>query len=400
LRADNTYIIASKYGSDTKDIISALCAALPSAVNQVKPYIEAVIQPTGDPVKDTEKVCRYVRSLVTYKQDGFQEQRIQLPARLLKDTQKGDCKSISLAVLSIITALGYKGGFSFTSYKPNKIPTHVYNFVLDSSGKKFTFDACIESLKESPRFTYKKDMEVTYLAGSPLMIESDSNYIGRKRKRGKDKDKPGKGKKIFLAPVRGAFLSLVALNVRGLATKLQKSLAKGDADAKAFWKKLGGDFDKLKKNIDKGKNKKALFGKGKGLKAPYIYNDSIGVTKFQYGAEFINAPEDSDYLGAVDWALVGTFLATASPALIAVATLFKKQGIPEGEGDVLTDQEKENTTPLDPDGQGFEAADPDPGAEKSTPSILTTGFSPSPLMIGAIGLGVLGLLYFTTKKRK
>jgi hypothetical protein len=242
-------------------------------------------------------------------------------------------------------------------------------------------------------------MEVTYLAGSPIMVDS-YDYLGR-RKKGKDKDKPGKGKKIFLAPVRGAFLSLVALNVRGLATKLQKSLAKGDADAKAFWKKLGGDFDKLKKNIDKGKNKKALFGKPKGLKAPYIYNDSIGVTKFQYGAEFINAPEDSDYLGAVDWAAVGTFLATASPALIAVATLFKKQGIPEGEGDVLTDQEKENTTPLDPDGQGFEAADPDPGAgTKETPGILTTGFKPSPLLIGAIGLGALGLLYILTKKKR
>jgi hypothetical protein len=399
LRADNTYILASRYGSDTRDIISALCAAVPAAVNQVKPYIDNILTATGDPVKDTERACRYVRGLVSYKQDGFLEQKIQLPARLLKDTKVGDCKSFSLAVLSIITAMGYKGGLRFSSYKPNKIPTHVYNFVFDNSGKKITFDACVESLKESPRYTYIKDMEVTYLAGSPIMVDS-YDYLGR-RKKGKDKDKPGKGKKIFLAPVRGAFLSLVALNVRGLATKLQKSLAKGDADAKAFWKKLGGDFDKLKKNIDKGKNKKALFGKPKGLKAPYIYNDSIGVTKFQYGAEFINAPEDSDYLGAVDWAAVGTFLATASPALIAVATLFKKQGIPEGEGDVLTDQEKENTTPLDPDGQGFEAADPDPGAgTKETPGILTTGFKPSPLLIGAIGLGALGLLYILTKKKR
>jgi hypothetical protein len=399
VRADNTYIIASRYGSDTRDIIQALCAAVPAAVNQVKPYIDNILTATGDPVKDTERACRYVRGLVSYKQDGFSEQKIQLPARLLKDTKVGDCKSFSLAVLSIITAMGYKGGFRFSSYKQNKIPTHVYNFVFDNSGKKITFDACVESLKESPRYTYIKDMEVTYLAGSPIMVDS-YDYLGR-RKKGKDKDKPGRGKKIFLAPVRGAFLSLVALNVRGLATKLQKSLAKGDANAKAFWKKLGGDFDKLKKNINKGKNKKALFGKGKGLKAPYIYNDSIGVTKFQYGAEFINAPEDSDYLGAVDWVAIGTFLATAAPALIAVSSLFKKEGIPEGEGDVLTDQEKENTTPLDPDGKGFEAADPDPGAgTKETPGILTTGFKPSPLMIGAIGLGALGLLYILTKKKR
>jgi hypothetical protein len=44
VRADNTYILASRYGSDTRDIISALCAAVPAAVNQVKPYIENILQ--------------------------------------------------------------------------------------------------------------------------------------------------------------------------------------------------------------------------------------------------------------------------------------------------------------------------------------------------------------------
>jgi len=380
MKSDNTYIIASRYGSDTRDIISALCAAVPGAYNQVKPYIEAVINPTGDPVRDTEKVCRYVRSLVTYKQDGFQEQKIQLPARLLHDTKSGDCKSISLAVLSIISALGYKGGFSFASYKPNKIPTHVYNFVLDNSGKKVSFDACIDSLQESPRYTYKKDMEVTYLAGSPVMIESDPYYIGRKRK--KNKDKPGKGKKIFLAPVRGAFLSLVALNVRGLASKLAQSIQKGSDKTKAFWNKLGGDFNKLQASVNKGAKKKALFGKGKGLN---------GVTSVTYYEEGI---------GAVDWVAIGGFIATAGPALIAVSKLFKSQQIPEGEGDVLTDSEKDNTTPLDPDGTGFEVGDSETGSgSKETPG-FTTGFKPSPLMIGAIGIGALGLIYLLTRKKR
>jgi len=379
MKSDNTYIIASKYGSDTRDIISALCAAVPGAYNQVKPYIEAVINPTGDPVRDTEKVCRYVRSLVTYKQDGFQEQKIQLPARLLHDTKKGDCKSISLAVLSIISALGYKGGFSFASYKPNKIPTHVYNFVLDNSGKKVSFDACIDSLLESLRYTYKKDMEVTYLAGSPVMIESDPYYIGRKRK--KDKDKPGKGKKIFLAPVRGAFLSLVALNVRGLASKLAQSIQKGSDKTKAFWNKLGGDFNKLQASVNKGAKKKALFGKGKGLKGP-------------------DAIEYYEGIGAVDWAAIGGFIATAAPALIAVSKLFKSQQIPEGEGDVLTDNEKDNTTPLDADGTGFEVADSETGSGSKEAPGFTTGFKPSPLMIGAIGIGALGLIYLLTRKKR
>lgn len=390
MRADNTYILASRYGSDTRDIIAALCAAVPAAVNQVKPYIDNILQPTGDPVKDTERACRYVRGLVTYKQDGFQEQKIQLPARLLKDTQVGDCKSFSLAVLSILLSMGYKGGFRFSSYKPNKIPTHVYNFVFDNSGKKITFDACVESLKESPRYTYIKDMEVTYLAGSPIMIDS-SDYLGRRRRgrggRGRGgEDKPKRGKKIFLAPARAAFLSLVALNVRGLATKLQQSIQKGSDKTKAFWNKVGGDFGKLQNTINKGAKKKPLFGiKKKGIS---------GATSVEYLETGVGALDPATLTAAA------AALAAASPILLAVSKLFKSQQIPEGEGDVITDDEKADTPGLDPDGTGFTVADSETGAgSKETPT-LTTGFSPSPLMIGAIGLGALGLIYFLTKKKR
>lgn len=389
MRADNTYILASRYGSDTRDIISALCAAVPASVNQVKPYIDNILQPTGDPVKDTERACRYVRGLVTYKQDGFQEQKIQLPARLLHDTKSGDCKSISLAVLSIISSLGYKGGFRFSSYKPNKIPTHVYNFVFDNSGKKITFDACVESLKESPRYTYIKDMEVTYLAGSPVMIDS-SDYLGRRRRGGKGGkgggDKPGRGKKIFLAPARAAFLSLVALNVRGLATKLQQSIQKGSDKTKAFWTKVGGDFGKLQNTINKGAKKKPLLGiKKKGIS---------GATAVEYLEEGIGF--DPATLTAAAAALTA-----AAPILLAVSKLFKSQQIPEGEEDVITDDEKADTPSLDPDGTGFTVADSETGAgTKETPGLLTTGFKPSPLMIGAIGLGALGLIYILTKKKR
>lgn len=390
MKADNTYILASRYGSDTKDIIAALNAAVPAAVNQVKPYIKNMLEPTGDPVRDAERAARYVRGLVRYKQDSFLEQRIQLPARLLKDTQVGDCKSISLAVLAILTAMGYKGaGFRYASYKSNKIPTHVYNFILDDSGKKHTFDACVESLKESPRYTYIKDMEVTYLAGSPLMIESDSNYLGRRRRRNTPKkgDKPRLGKKIALAPARGAFLSLIRLNVRGLATKLQQSIAKGSDKTKGFWTKVGGDFDKLKSAVDKGAKKKPLLGikKKKGIN---------GATSVEY---YLSLPEEY-YIGVEPATLTAAagFLAAASPILLAVSKLFKSQNIPEGEEAVISPEEAAETDPLD-SGEGFTVTDPE---GKSTPGILTTGFKPSPLFIGGVALGALGLIYILTKKKK
>jgi hypothetical protein len=285
--------------------------------------------------------------------------------------------------------MGYKGGFRFSSYKPNKIPTHVYNFVFDNSGKKITFDACVESLKESPRYTYIKDMEVTYLAGSPIMVDS-FDYLGR-RKRGKG-GRGGRGgrgglKKLGLAPARGAFLLMVKFNARGLATKLQQSIQKGSDKTKAFWEKVGGNFDKLKAEINKGAKKKPLLGiKKKGIS---------GATSVEYLEPGV---------GAVDPATLSAIaaaVAAAAPILLAVSKLFKSQRIPEGDGDVITDDEKEGEPGLDPDGTGFTVTDAEPGSgSKETPGMLTTGFKPSPLIIGAIGLGALGLLYILTKKKR
>lgn len=356
----------AKDNANTKDIIEALCAVVPIAVDQCKGYINNVINVTGDPLKDAESCCRYIRKNVKYKADGFAEQNIQLPGRMFKGTKQADCKSFSLAFLGMMGALGYDCGFRFASYRKNLIPTHVYNFVV-CNGKKFTFDACVENLKESPRHTFLKDMKVQYLSGLPIM---EQDYIGKK----------GSGKKILLAPVRGAFLSLIGLNVRGLAKKLSVAIKKDEATTKAFWEKLGGKFDRLKSRVEKSKDKKPLFGQSKKNKAlkgidGRYYSDS----------------EDS-YIGAagVDDAAILTFLAAATPALIAAKALFKKNNIPEGEeGPVVTKDEEDKSEPLP---KGFEAADPETGGKG-------TSFKPSPLLIGGV-VGGLALVYFLTKKKK
>jgi hypothetical protein len=231
-------------------------------------------------------------------------------------------------------------------------------------------------------------MQVTYLAGSPVMIDSDPNFLGRRRNRPKKGDKPRLGKKIALAPARGAFLSLIRLNVRGLATKLQQSIAKGSDKTKGFWTKVGGDFDKLKDAVNKGAKKKPLLGikKKKGVN---------GVTDPEY---YLSLPEEY-YLGVEPATLTAAagFLAAASPILLAVSKLFKSQNIPEGEEAVISPEEEATTEPLDPTGEGFTVTDAE---GKTTPGILTTGFKPSPLVIGGIALGALGLIYILTKKKK
>jgi len=370
-------ILAAPSGANTEDIIAALCNVVPAAIAQVKSSNEIIFNKTGDPIRDAVQCCRYIRSNVKYKADGFDQQIIQLPGRMILNTHLADCKSFALAFVSIMSSLGYDCGFRFASYRENKIPTHVYNFVV-CNGKKFTFDACVQSLKESNRHTFIKDMEVKYLAGTPMMAysEIDQPYIGKK----------GKGKKLFkgvkkvvLAPARGAFEGLVALNVRSLATKISAAASKDKSKVESFWNKLGGNPKKLIQVANKNKGKKPLFGKGKGVTGRY-FEDSE--------SSYIGESENPHIGIAVEAALVA-----AAPIILAATKLFKSLGIgSDKENDELV---PEGTAPIDPDGTGFEAADPE-GAR--TPGTSTTSFTASPMLIGGLAAGALAL-YFITKKK-
>jgi hypothetical protein len=376
----------------------------------------------------------HVRNNVKYKADGFEFQDIQLPGRMFKQTKTADCKSFSLAALSNLLSKGYKGGFRFAAYRGGKIPTHVYIYIFDKFGKKFTFDPCIKNLKESPKASNIIDMDIRYLSGiedtrysapeerrrrymernkrraslynvKQVQLPNDLNsYVteaitGReerqarrearrerrqerredrqeRRQERREERKAGGGavKKVALAPVRGAFLGLVALNVRGLATKINALVTKGDKDIKDFWLKLGGKYDKLIDAVNKGKGKKALFGKGKGV---------TGANQIVY----------TNAIGAVDLAAVTAVIATAAPALLAISKLFKKKGIPEGEGDVITTNEASKTTPIAADGQPFTASDDENKEEDKI------DFKASPLLIGG-AIAAAAALYFLTSKKK
>jgi len=64
-------------------------------------------------------------------------------------------------------------------------------------------------------------------------------------------------KKVSFAPSRNAFLGLIAINVRGLATKISQMPSD---KVKNIWIKFGGDYGKLMKVVNSGKAKKPLFG--------------------------------------------------------------------------------------------------------------------------------------------
>lgn len=95
--------------------------------------------------------------------------------------------------------------------------------------------------------------------------------------------KIGKGVlKVAFAPMRGAFLSLLLLNFRGIATKIM-AIEKGtQADLKkklvsAWENRLGGDYDELIKAASKAENKKPFFC-GKKCKLKVV--EKVGSSSF------------------------------------------------------------------------------------------------------------------------
>jgi len=78
-------------------------------------------------------------------------------------------------------------------------------------------------------------------------------FLSKKAKKPKE-NKRNPLKVVVLSSGRAAFLAMLSMNIDGLATRL----AKGNLDELGKkWLKLGGDRNKLIKNINKGKSKKA-----------------------------------------------------------------------------------------------------------------------------------------------
>lgn len=454
-----------KRNANTQDIMQALVDAVPEAVRQFN-QVPTTIK-TGNLLKDATAACMYVRDRVKYKADGFNFQDIQMPGRMFYGTKQADCKSFSLAALANLLSKGYEGGFRFASYRPNKIPTHVYIYVLDKSGNKFTFDPCIKNLKESNKATYILDMDVRYLSEPFVEITGRAERKARRQQRREERkerreerredraerradgDKPKAVAKVALAPSRAAFLGLVALNFRGLATRLNKAIGKDSKGVQTFWNKLGGDFSKLKKAVDNAKDKKPLFG-SKGVNGISFSDDFISAMDAEFLGTFEdyylneepgkgeaqnfvlpgrrkkrslaeiqrrkrlkeqrqfaeNAPiyaMDATYIGAEPATTAATAAATASPILLALKKFLEKlkiEDVVDAAGKVvplLKPDEEAATTPIDAKGKGFTVTDREPGSgdDKTTDG---ASFAPSPMLIGGLA-GAAILIYFLTKKK-
>jgi len=309
------------------DIIDCIHRNFPKAVEQSRSFAKQF--ESTNRIATAHKIWTFLKSHVTYKKDSAENQLVRLPARFLKD-QQGDCKSFSLATAGILAALGMPVNFRYASYTGSRTPSHVYVTTKDENGREIIIDPVWRffNSEKKPAYTINKPMKVYTLSGTQEQ-EVGSFFSNLFKEAGKVVKATGKGIKNFgteaakvvkatgkgaanvgteafkaaklvgLAVPRRAFRTLVALNVHGWATKLERSYKANPSKVTDSWKKLGGDKNGLLNSINAGRKRKAILG-----------------------------TEQSESLNGIGVAPAGVvaILAAAAPIIIALLPVIKSLG--------------------------------------------------------------------------
>jgi len=147
------------------DIIQVLNDQFTKAVDQTK----NVHFSGADLNEKGRAIFNFLKSKVSYKKDPEGKQIIQLPARMIADTKKGDCKSLGLASAAFMYNNGFKNvRLRYASYdKLDNTPTHVYAVGSDSRGNDIIIDPVYRAFNKEANFKTKKDynMQISVLSG-------------------------------------------------------------------------------------------------------------------------------------------------------------------------------------------------------------------------------------------
>jgi len=286
----------------TGDIIKAILDTHPKYKDDYKklaPYFKG-----SSELKSCEKIWNFLKKNIRYVVESENKQYVRSAAAILKQGVS-DCKCFSLFAGGLCDALGMKFCYRFASYNEYiKQPGHVFVVVNPGTNNEIWIDPVLSYFNYKKPYYYKIDKK-------PKMAIYSISGIGKtkaqRKARRTARRAAGKGfgqklkkglrgvLKVAAAPTRNAFLAIVQLNVRNLAKKLDVAYRKNPTELKNFWEKFGGRIDKLLGAINRGKKKRRILGY-----------------------------EDNAYIGVV---ATSTYLAAASPILVAVTTFLKKIGI-------------------------------------------------------------------------
>lgn len=243
----------------------------------------------GRNVKTTARnLWQFLKNNVNYVVESDDKQMLKSPSAILYTgkTTGSDCKNFSLFIGGTLASLQRKGfpidwAYRFASYRlMDKLPHHVFVVINPGTKNEIWIDPVLNGFDQKKQYYYKIDKKPKNMS---LIALSGIDGIGRKTKKTAPKKtsakktakqtkrkqaikkiatklkKTGKGiLKIALTPSRNAFLLLVKLNFKGIATNLKKVYAKNPDKLKTFWSGFNGKWDNLISNINIGSNKKPL----------------------------------------------------------------------------------------------------------------------------------------------
>lgn len=163
----------------TDDIVAGVLAAYKDSrgqLNKFAPHLQAVT------LRQTLfNVWNFWKSNIVYQTDPPGTQYIKEP-KAMWHLKKGDCKSLSVAVMSTLNSLGIKAAFRFTSYNSNtEFPTHVY-VVVKYKNEIIPVDCVWKKFGEQKPFTknwdYNMPTDIYQVSG---VEEKQAQPIRKKR---------------------------------------------------------------------------------------------------------------------------------------------------------------------------------------------------------------------------
>ena len=172
-RSDHQYH-PKKLEYDTSDIIDLVLWADKRVKADTREFSKAI----APNLHGMKELYEFLLFQLRYKPDPKGSQWVRSPARLWSD-RKGDCKSYTLFITSVLQNLGLDYIIRFTSYKSlSKTPTHVYPIAILPDGREVIIDPVwgyqgkrgIRGFNTEKPYAHKTDYQVekglAYLTGT------------------------------------------------------------------------------------------------------------------------------------------------------------------------------------------------------------------------------------------
>ena len=251
-------------------------------------------------------IYNFIKQNIPYKVESDDRQLLKSPSAILYTANSigSDCKNYSLFTGGILDALNRKGRkidwcYRFASYKlSDKLPHHVFVVINPGTNNEIWVDAVLPTFNMKKSYYYKVDkkpMALISMAGveyegigktakktqrqaaraqkktarkAAQPAKKTARKEAIKKKAQKIKGAIKKAGRVVLkfnpatATARNAFLGIVNLNFRSIATNLKLAIQKDRARVEKFWTSVGGKFESLVKAAENGSKRKRLGGIG------------------------------------------------------------------------------------------------------------------------------------------